>query len=237
VKRARIPTGIEGLDPLLSGGLVQGKSYLVTGVPGSGKSIFCLQFVLQGLRQGEKAVYVAVDETPADVLEQADSLGFDLSAHAEKKDLLVLDAASHFSTRAGKEKEVDLQRLVMDLGNYVKRMQATRVVIDPMGPLILLRDSASRIQDQARRLVHMLQSTMPTTNLLTCYPVPRVGERGEHGVEEFIVAGVFVLGLAARPHGWVRTLRVTKMRATPIDPSEREFAIESGRGIVLRPAP
>lgn len=237
MKRARVSTGVEGLDALLSGGLPQGKSYLVTGVPGSGKSIFCLQFVLQGLRQGEKAVYVAVDETPGEILEQADALGFGLSGHAEKKNLLILDAATHFSSRAGKEKEVDLQRLVMDLANYVKRMGATRVVIDPMGPLILLRDSASRIQDQARRLVHMLQNTMPTTNLLTCYPVPRVGERGEHGVEEFIVAGVFVLGMAARPHGWVRTLRVTKMRATPIDLNEQEFTIESGRGIVLKPPP
>ncbi|MGH7846782.1 MAG: RAD55 family ATPase, partial [Candidatus Binatia bacterium] len=55
--RKRVATGLPGLDPLIEGGLLEGKSYLVTGDPGGGKSIFCVQFLLRGLEEGEKAVY------------------------------------------------------------------------------------------------------------------------------------------------------------------------------------
>jgi circadian clock protein KaiC len=235
MEKNRIATGIAGFDPLIEGGFPAGKSYLITGCPGAGKSIFCMQFVLQGLAAGEKAVYVAIDETPAEIIEQAASLGLDLAKYTDTKELLILDASSHFSKRAGTDKEVDLQRAVTDLSNYVNRMGARRLVIDPVGPLILLRDSVSRIQDQARQLIHSLQTTMKTTNLLTCYPVPRIGEQAEHGVEEYLVAGVIVLRLKRTPDRCVRTLAVEKMRATAIDLREREFTIDKGRGIALTP--
>ncbi len=237
MEKHRIATGIVGVDPLIEGGFPEGKSYLITGAPGAGKSIFCMQFVLQGLMEGEKAVYVAIDETPAEIVEQAGSLGLDLAKYTDTKDLLILDAATHFSKRAGTDKDVDLQRAITDLSGYVKRMDARRLVIDPVGPLILLRDSTSRIQDQARKLINFLQTTMKTTNLLTCYPVPRIGEQAQHGVEEFLVAGVIVLRLKRTADRCVRTLAVEKMRATAIDLGEHEFTIEKGRGIALNLVP
>jgi circadian clock protein KaiC len=237
VNHSRIATGIAGLDPLIEGGLREGKSYLLTGVPGAGKSIFCTQFVLQGLREGAKAVYVAIDETPAEIVEQAESLGFDLAKYVEAKELLILDASTHFSSRSGREKEVDVQRIVLDLSSYVKRMDATRLVIDSVGPLILARESSSHIQDQTRRLIHSLQTSMRTTNLLTCYPAPRIGEKGEHGVEEFLVTGVIVLRLKKGEDRYVRTLAIEKMRATALDLREHEFTIEKGRGIALHALP
>lgn len=229
----RLATGISGLDPLIERGLPEGKSYLVTGDPGGGKSIFCAQFLLTGLQEGEKAVYVAIDETPAEIVEQGASLGLDLAKYVDSKALQILDASTHFSSRTGREKEIDVQRVVIDLSAYVKRMDARRLVIDSVGPLILLRDSSSRIQDQARRLIYALQTTMKTTNLLTCYPVPRTGEKEEHAVEEFLVAGVIALRLKKTETGWRRTLAVEKMRATATDLKEHEFSIEKGKGIVL----
>jgi KaiC/GvpD/RAD55 family RecA-like ATPase len=77
MKARRVPTGIPGLDPLIEGGLPAEKSYLLTGAAGTGKSIFCMQFLLKGLADGEKAVYVSVDEKPNDILEHAVSLGWD----------------------------------------------------------------------------------------------------------------------------------------------------------------
>jgi circadian clock protein KaiC len=233
--KERVSTGIPGLDPLIDGGFPRGKSFLLTGPPGSGKSIFCLQFLVEGLTKGEKAVYVAVDEKPTDVVEQAASLGWDLARHIDTKELLVLDSAPYFTSRVGggREKEVDIQKFVADLTNYVKRMEATRLVIDPVGPVILLRDSMSRIQDQARRLVHSLQNHLQTTNLLTCYPVPRVGEKSEHGVEEYLVAGVIYLSMQHANKRIARTLSIRKMRSTSLDLSEVEFKIVKGNGIIL----
>ncbi|MBI2210074.1 MAG: AAA family ATPase [Deltaproteobacteria bacterium] len=184
--KKRVSSGIPGLDPLIEGGFPEGKSYLITGESGTGKSIFCIQFILKGLMEGEKAVYVAVDEKPADILEEAASLGWDLLKYIEQKSLLILDASPLFSSRmgAGKEKEVDVQKTVADLTAYVKRMGASRVVIDPVGPLILSRDSSVRAQEHVRTLVHSLQDTMGTTNLLTSYAIPGITGAGDGAIED-----------------------------------------------------
>lgn len=233
----RVSTGIPGLDSLIEGGFPAGKSFLVTGEPGAGKSIFCLQFLLSGLMEGEKAVYVAVNEKPADIIEQAASLGWNLSQYIEKKGLLILDASPYFTSRmgSGKDKEVDVAKTVADLASYVKRMEASRVVIDPVGPLIVSRDSAARAQEHARTLVHSLQSYIETTNLLTSHTFPGVGSATESGVEEFLVAGVVALSVAKRQNRLTRTLLVRKMRGTAIDLIEYPFSIMKGKGIVLKP--
>lgn len=238
MEKKRVSTGIPGLDPLIQGGFPEGKSYLITGESGTGKSILCMQFILKGLLDGEKAVYVAVDEKPSDILEEAASLGWDLLKYIEQKNLLILDASPLFSARmgAGKDKEVDVQKTVGDLASYVKRMGASRVVIDPVGPLILSRDSSARAQEHVRTLVHALQDNMGgTTNLLTSYSIPAAVGAGEGGVEEFLVAGVIILSIARVQNRLVRTLLVRKMRGTAIDLMEYQFNIVRERGIVLKP--
>lgn len=237
MEKKRLSSGIPGLDPLIEGGFPEGKSYLITGESGTGKSIFCIQFILKGLMDGEKAVYVAVDEKPADILEGAASLGWDLLKFVEQKTLLILDASPLFSSRmgAGKEKEVDVHKTVGDLASYVKKMGATRVVIDPVGPLILSRDASARAQEHVRTLVHSLQDNMGTTNLLTSYAIPGVTGGTEGGVEEFLVAGVIVLSVVREKNRLVRTLMVRKMRGTAIDLMEQQFNIVKGKGIVLKP--
>src|SRR5262245_56870006 len=190
----RIPTGIPELDSLIEGGLRSGKSYLVVGEPGTGKTVFGLQFLVNGLTEKEKGLYVAIDEKPADVIEQAASLGWDLTPFIESKEFLILDASPYFSQRAsdGQGKNIDVQRVVSDLNNYVARMGASRVVIDPVGPLLFGRDSTSRVFDQARMLFYGLQANTNTTNLLTTYSV----ESSVRAIEEYLVAETRVLEVA-----------------------------------------
>jgi archaeal flagellar protein FlaH len=112
----RIPTGIPELDLLIEGGLRAGKTYLVVGEPGTGKTVFGLQFLVSGLMEKEKGLYVAIDEKPADVIEEAASLGWDLTPFIESKEFLILDASAYFNARAndGQGKNVDVQRVVAD---------------------------------------------------------------------------------------------------------------------------
>ncbi len=234
MEKKRVSTGIPGLDPLIGGGFPSCKSYLVTGEPGTGKSIFCVQFVLNGLMNGEKAVYVAVDEKPADIVEEAASLGWNLLKFMEEKRLLILDASPYFTGRAGTARagSVDVAKTVGDLANYVKRMEASRVVIDPVGPLISSSDSASATQEHVRTLVHALQDHMGTTNLLTSYN--SVGHSGALGVEEYMVAGVVELSVCRIRERLSRTLLVRKMRGTAIDLVEHQFNIHKEKGITLK---
>lgn len=231
----RISTGISGLDSLFQGGFLPGRSYLVTGDAGTGKTTTCMQFVEAGLADGEKAVYVTVDERPAEILQAGDSLGWDLERYVQDKSLVILDASPYFSGRAGAagDKGVDLQKIIADLASYAKKLEATRLVIDPVTPLILSGDSPTRVQEHARMLIHLLQSNLSTTNLITSHLVTRASNDLTNGIEEFLASGVLILKVGQNNDRLVRTLSVKKMRGTAVDPSEHSFQIVTDHGIVF----
>src|SRR6476620_6896355 len=74
----RIRTGIPGLDDILCGGLTQNRVYLVEGSPGTGKTTLALQFLMEGIRQGEKGLYITLSETKEELHEIADSHGWNI---------------------------------------------------------------------------------------------------------------------------------------------------------------
>jgi circadian clock protein KaiC len=238
IQTERVTSGIKGLDPLIEGGFPKGRSILVTGEPGTGKTIFALQFLAEGLARGEKGVFVTADEGPLDILEQAASLGWDFERYVETKELAILNAGTYLSSLpgTGRERQIDLQKAVSDLAAFVNQVNAERLVLDPAGPFVLLRDVATRIQDQSRLLIKLLRSSMATTNVLTSYAVPRTGERSMHGVEEYMVAGAIVLEMIWRNDGQLaRSLIVEKMRCTNVKPTQLEFDIVKGEGLVIQP--
>jgi circadian clock protein KaiC len=239
IKTERVPTGIQGLDQLIEGGLPKGRSFLVTGDPGTGKTIFALQFLMEGLKRGEKCIFVSADEGPIDVMEQSASLGWDLEPYVESKALAILNAGTYLGSLpgSGKERQFDVPKAVSDLASFVNQIGAERMVLDPAGPFVLLRDTAIRIQDQTRLLIKLLRSSMKTTNILTSYAVPRTGERSMHGIEEYLVAGAIVLEMIWQDHGLGRSLIVEKMRCTDVKPTQLEFDILKGQGIVIQPTP
>jgi circadian clock protein KaiC len=235
IQTQRVSTGISGLDELLEGGFPSGRSMLITGEPGTGKTIMALQFLAQGLARGEKGVYVAADEGPLDVIEQAHSMGWDFERHVEQKQLAILNAGTYLTPipGVGRDRNIDIHKAINDLAGFVNRMGAKRMVFDPAGPFLMIRDNAARIQDQTRLLIKLLRSSMETTNVLTSYAVPRTGERFMHGVEEYLVTGAIVLEMVWAQHRFMRTLVVEKMRCTNVRPAQLEFDIVKGQGVVL----
>jgi circadian clock protein KaiC len=229
----RVSTGVSGLDSQLSGGFIKGRSYVILGDAGTGKTTACLQFLLSGLKQGEKGLYITVDERPAEIIDSAASLGWDFESYTQDKSLVMLDASPYFSGRAGaaSDKGVDLQKIVSDLAGYGKRIDATRLVIDPITPMIF-SDSSSRVQDQARSFIHLVHSQLNTTNLFSAQYSSRAPDPG-FGIEEFLVSGVLHLKTTPVKGGFARKLTIKKMRGTPIQPSDYWFAIIAGEGIVL----
>jgi KaiC/GvpD/RAD55 family RecA-like ATPase len=230
MKAKRTPTGIGELDSLIEGGLGKGKTYLVVGEPGTGKTVFGLQFLVSGLREKEKGLYVAIDEKPAEVIEQAASLGWNLAPYIASKDFLILDASAYFNTRGDDQgKGIDVQKVLTDLNTYITRLGASRLVIDPVGPLLFSNDATTRALDQARKLFYGLQANTRTTNLLTTYSV----ERNVRGIEEYLVSGTFVLEMKLVNSRFVRALTIEKMRSTAFEPAQYVFKIMPNRGIVL----
>src|SRR5574341_1315257 len=204
----RVATGVMGLDAILQGGLLPNRSYLLSGEAGTGKTSACLQFLIAGLTQGEKAIFVTVDKRAAEILQSAASLNWDLEKYVQDKSLVILDASPYFSGRAGAagEKNIDLTRIISDLGGYAKRMNTTRVVIDPITPLFLSSDSTVHIQENARARIHLIQSHLATTNWLTSQSSAHAnGDLTVH-IEEFVASGVIILKLVPSNGQFLRTL-------------------------------
>ena len=232
----RISTGIAGLDLLLHGGFVKGRTYLLTGDTGTGKTIACLQLLQQALSQGEKAVYVTVDERPSEITDSALSFSWNLQHHIQEKNLAILDASPYFSGRSASstEKGIDPQKIVADLSNYVKRLGASLLIVDPVTPFILPADANSPTQDQARSLINLIQTQMSTTNLLTGHLSTRSSRDQTFGIEEFLASGTFLLKAQRAGDKFQRSLTIRKMRSTAVLPGEYPFEINSTHGIVFQ---
>jgi circadian clock protein KaiC len=235
--RKRISTGIEGLDSLISGGLQQNKVYLVSGEAGTGKTIFCLQYVLAGIAHGENAVYVSIDEKPSHILEDAESLGWDLKKHIDEKKVALLDVTPYFTNvRTGKEKTVEVRDIVTDLTKRIKEIKATRLVIDPIAPLIFGQEATAQIQEYIRSLIFSIDDNLKCTTLITSGIPSGTSRLSQYEVEEFVVSGIIVIGVSRVQERRVRTLYVRKMRGTPTDLNDHVFEILPQRGIVIREA-
>ena len=231
----RVSTGLADLDVLLHGGYLRGRTYLVTGDAGTGKTLACLQFLLSGLKRGEKAVYVTVDERPGEILESAASFSWDFQPHIQEKSLIILDASPYFGGRSGSatEKGIDPQKIVADLGNYARRLNATLLIIDPITPLILPNDATSPSQDQARSLVQLIQAQLTTTNLFTAHLTSSTGQSASAGIEQYLASGVLLLKNDGIDGKFKRTLTIKKMRGTPVEPADFPFSIVPKQGMVL----
>jgi len=233
IQTERVTSGVAALDPFLEGGFPKGRSVLITGEPGTGKTIFALQFLHSGLQQGEKGIFVGADENPLDLLEQAASLGWDFESPLQNRQLAILSPGAFFCSPTGAESAIDTEKIVDQLAAFATQFGAQRLVLDPATPLFLPRDCVKHAPAQPRSLIQQLRASLATTNLLTSYAAPRSGEHCAHGIEEYWVAGAIVLEMVWHNGEFTRTLVVEKMRATDIKPHQLEFEIVKGEGIVL----
>ena len=233
--RTRVPTGVEGLDEIIAGGLPQGKSYLLTGEPGTGKTTFCAGFILEGLKRGENGIYISVDEKPAHVVEDAESLGWDLRTPVEQGKLTLLDVSPYFNwVRQGKNNVIDTAEVIQDLSKQIRRINAKRLVFDSIVPLVLHRERVHDVQEFIRELIFSIDDNLGCTTIMTSHIWPGAIGQAEHSVEEFLVSGVIQLRLVKASEGrYKRGMFVRKMRATPVELREYTYEIQHGHGLVV----
>lgn len=231
----RVSTGIEGLDQLIGGGFLTNKVYLISGESGTGKTVFGLQYLYRGLIQGESGIYVSGGEKPSHFVADAESLGWDFSMYVQEQKLGLLDVSSHFADlRAGKAKDVNVRTVVADLTKHVRSIDAKRIVIDPIAPLLFGQECSVCVQEYVRNLILAIEDNLQCTILITSGILSGTSALSHYGVEEFVAQGVVVLGMEKRDGQHVRTLFVRKMRSTQTDINEHVFEILPGKGIVVK---
>jgi len=230
-----VKTGIEGLDEIIGGGLIKGRTYLVAGETGTGKTIFSLNFLIYGALHGEPGVYLLVDEDYEDLIAGAHAFGWDLEVLINNNMLSVLTLLPDFVEKM-KDKPIDtiVRSIVYNIASEAKRIGARRLVIDPVAPLILGESDISWVREYIRSLLINIEKTIGTTNIVTSEIPTGSNQLSRFGVEEFLAAGVFVLKLEERDGEFRRTLIIRKMRWRPVPPSAYRFEIVSGRGIIVK---
>jgi len=227
LKDERIKTGIFGLDQIIEGGFRDNTAIVVVGASGTGKSTFAMQFIMNGIMQGEQGLYVSMEESPEQIMREAGLMGWDMKSHFEKELFFIHLKGSNFKTLI-KEK---LPAMVKARQDYEVK---TRVVIDPMTPVIWANDN----KQEQRELIATLFNTLKGLGVVlsTVEEHSRPGETIGEDVLLPIYLSDGVIHLEYHPIGGAfnRTLEVVKMRATHHGEGVYPYIFARGAGVVVR---
>jgi circadian clock protein KaiC len=220
-------TGIEGFDEITDGGLPRGRTTLVMGGPGCGKTVFVLQTLENGARRSKAAgIFVAFEESSAQIVANASTFGWDLPALIKKK-LFFLDA--QLSPDVVKSGEFDLIGMLNLLHAKAIEIHATHIVFDGIDVLLgLLDDPAAE-----RREIYRIRDWLAATGL-TGLITQKIGHDNDHRYSflQFMVDCVVVLRHQVVDGSAFRNLRVMKYRGSGFAGDEFPISL-SGEGMQL----
>ena len=214
----RVKSGIPGFDEICNGGFLRGRSYLVSGTSGAGKSLFCRQFIYKGAAEfGENGIIVTTEESPKNIREESLAFGWDFEKLEDENKVAIIDSTSVKVGIPSKEKYVDLRpfdmrSLISQIISVQKEINAKRAVIDSTTAMAFYLESPSKIRVELLRLTSTL-NLLGFTSLLTC-EITEEGNLSRFGVEQFVVDGVIGLYYQRVENLRTRSIEVYKMRGT-----------------------
>lgn len=216
----RIQTGITGLDDIMEGGFPEGRTILVSGACGTGKTIFCTQYIYNGAKKyNEPGIYVTLDERPEVIRQDMSRFGWDIRKLESNGMLQIIDGSLAKIGMPSEEEFAmpatgfDLDKLLLEVMRGTKRTGAKRIVIDSIPSLGFNFQNDNEARNAILKLSYVL-TRMGVTTLLTSEVAEGANKYGKYGIEEYVVDGVIVLhymGIGTRSN---RTLHIRKMRAT-----------------------
>jgi circadian clock protein KaiC len=228
----KTPTGIEGLDEVTGGGLPKGRTTLVCGGAGCGKTLLAMEFLVHGALQfGEPGVCMEFEEATEKLTTNVRSLGLDLGALAKRKKLLV-DHVRVERNQIEETGEYNLEGLFIRLGHAVDSINAQRVVLDSIETLFAGLSDAAVLRAELRRLFRWLDERH-----LTAIVTAERGTNGtltRHGLEEYIADCAIVLDHRVNEQISTRRLRVVKYRGSAHGTDEYPYMIDDD-GISVLP--
>ena len=240
----KIPTGINGLDELLNGGIPEGRVVLVIGGPGSGKTTLASQVLYKGLSDYEEnGIFVSLDEEKQHYYDEMISFGWNCAKAEEEKKFAFIDATNvsraamlreklNLEANSLRGKLLQTDKLLEKIEEAIDEIGAKRVVVDTLATMF------HRFPDPIERrnaVIDLIESfsDLKTTTLITTELGKLTLDR-EVSVEEYMVHGVIMMQTIYSKADTSRALQVMKMRGTKISPEEHEYEITK-KGIVIYP--
>lgn len=241
-----VPTGIQGLDELISGGFPRGRVVLVLGGPGTGKTILVAQFLYKGISEyGENGIFVSLDESQSHFYSEMMKFGWDFKKAEEEGKFLFVDATrlsrvallkekllkEETSSLRGKQLQID--KLIEELQAKIQQIGAKRVALDTLASLFYRFLDPIERRTASVDLIESLSDLGATTVVTT--ELSYLGLERNLMDEEFLVHGVIMMQTLFSGGTTTRALQVEKMRGVNVNPNLVPYTIDRN-GIEIFPA-
>jgi circadian clock protein KaiC len=225
------PTGIPGMDEITAGGLPKGRPTLVSGSAGCGKTLFAIEFLVNGaIQYNEPGVFMAFEENADELAQNVASLGFDLKELIRQKKLII-DYVRIERSEIHETGEYDLEGLFIRLGHAIDTIGAKRVALDTVEVLFSALPNRGILRAELQRLFRWLKDKGVSAVI--------TAERGDgtmtrFGLEEYVADCVILLDHRVNEQMSTRRLRIVKYRGTLHGTNEYPFLITK-EGISVLP--
>ena len=234
----RVSSGVKGLDEILGGGFPKGRTILVVGSPGSGKTILAMQFLRAGAAAGERSIYITFDERPEQVKENVSAFGWDLDRLEAEGKIMFVDATPFRRTGVASPSAderrgnlslheavppVSLSGLIGTVKRLAEEEDVTRLAVDPITSLSIRYQSLMKRRRAMLMLFDALSSTGATCLLNSEMRTSMLRRRFQ--LEEFLSQGVVLLRTGIHEGNVVRAVQVEKMRGIAHDAQLRPYII------------
>ncbi len=229
----QVSTGITGLDDMLGGGYPIESIVMISGGPGSGKTINSLQYTMSAIERGEPVVYVNLEEPMVNKKRYSRAFGWDLDAAEKSGQLIALDfqlMSSIDGVVEPRNRKTGVTELSLEheIAESVKQINAKHIIIDPLNSLMINARGVSEI----RYLVHKLFETIRELHCTAVVTYEGVFKSDNFYSEMFLSDGVIALSKDLMDFQIIKTIRVDKMRGIDFDDQPRRYAI-SNNGMVV----
>ncbi|UCG95271.1 MAG: ATP-binding protein [archaeon] len=217
---SRLTSGIPGLDNLMNGGFIKGHNIVLIGPAGAGKTIFCCQFLWEGLQKGENCMYITFEELPEEIKIDAEVFGWDFGKY-EKSGNLIITHKDPFQTTD----------ITTRLENEIRQSNISRIVIDSVSLLGLYFKNPHDIRRELYKLISALKSANATA-VLTAETREELEFVPRFGVEEYVADSSIVLFYTGIGESGFRSIQIRKMRNTKHSTNTHPFEITK-KGIMV----
>jgi circadian clock protein KaiC len=232
----KLETHIPGFDVVTEGGLPKGRTTLVSGTAGSGKTVLAAQFLAKGITEADEAgVFVTFEESPHDIRRNILSLGWNVLDWEADGKWLFVDASPQLGEEIIIAGHYDLGGLLARIENAVKRSGAKRLVMDSLGAIFSRFEDVSVVRNELFRIASAIK-TMGVTAIMTAERRQEYGDISRFGVEEFVADNVIILRNVLEDEKRRRTLEILKYRGTSHHKGEYPFHHPAQPGHCCHPA-
>lgn len=232
----KLETGVAGLDVISMGGLPAGRTTLVAGSAGSGKTLLAAQFLAAGINEkGQAGVFVTFEETPEAIRSNLVSMGWDVDGWEREGRWAFVDVSAQL---ADEEAVVvggyDMGALLARIESAVSSTGAERVVLDSLGAVITRFGDSATVRGELLRVTNVLKR-LGVTAMMTAERIEEYGPISRQGVEDFVADNVIVLRNVLEDEKRRRTVEVLKFRGASHQKGEFPFTILPQEGFVVIP--